>query len=92
MNIELPGLVLFSSFAVLLLALFFTFLRLVKGPDIYNRIASMDLIASIIMAFILVYSIFIGKAMYIDVVIVISLISFVGTVSISIYLRQKSKL
>jgi multicomponent Na+:H+ antiporter subunit F len=41
------------------------------------------------MGFILVYSISSGKAIYFDVAIAIALVSFMGTVGISTYLRTK---
>jgi multicomponent Na+:H+ antiporter subunit F len=76
-------------FGMLLLAFLLAFIRLLKGPDISDRIAAMDLIASITMAFILSYSVLINKAIYFDIVIVISLISFMSTVAVSTYLKQK---
>ncbi len=78
-----------AGFAILLLAFILVFIRLAKGPDVSNRIAAMDLTASIVMAFILLYSIIIEDTMYFDIVIVISLISFIGTIGISTYLKQK---
>ncbi|MGD2035101.1 MAG: monovalent cation/H+ antiporter complex subunit F [Bacteroidales bacterium] len=77
------------SFACLLIALLLAFIRFVKGPTINDRIAAMDLIASIVIGFILIYSVFVQNAVYIDIAIVIALISFVGTVAISTYLKQK---
>jgi len=75
----------------MLLALLLAFIRLVKGPTMYDRIAAMDLIASITMGFILIYSIVINKSLYIDIAIIISLISFISTVAISTYLRLNNK-
>jgi len=75
----------------MLLALLLAFIRLVKGPSMYDRIAAMDLIASITMGFILIYSIVINKSVYIDIAIIISLISFISTVAISTYLRLNNK-
>lgn len=79
----------FVGFAMLLVAFLLVFIRLTKGPDTTNRVAAMDLTASIVMAFILLYSIVIENPMYFDIVIVISLISFIGTIGISTYLKQK---
>lgn len=78
-----------AGFAMLLLAFILVFIRLAKGPDVSNRIAAMDFVASIVMAFILLYSIIIDQPMYFDIVIIISLISFIGTIGISTYLKQK---
>lgn len=80
---------LLISFLLLLCALVISLLRLITGPTIYDRIVSLDLIASIVMGFILLYSFLVNKSMYFDIVIVISLIAFIGTVSISTYLRTK---
>ncbi|MBN1117951.1 MAG: hypothetical protein JXA77_12135 [Bacteroidales bacterium] len=79
----------YSSMMVLIISLILAFIRLIKGPSISDRVVSLDLIASIIMGMILVYTILIKDAIYVDIVIVISLISFIGTVAISTYLKQK---
>lgn len=89
MTLEVLTVSALLSFAFLLIALLLAFVRLVKGPSINDRIAAMDLIASIVIGFILVYSVFIQKSLYMDIAIVIALISFVGTVAISTYLKQK---
>jgi len=78
------------GFIFMLLALLLAFFRLVKGPTMHDRIVAMDLMASITMGFILIYSIVINKSLYVDIAIVISLISFIGTVAISSFLRLKN--
>lgn len=83
------NLILILSSVMLLIAFALAFARIVKGPTPRDRIVALDLIASITMGFILIYSVVINKSMYFDIVIVISLISFIGTVAISTYLKQK---
>jgi multicomponent Na+:H+ antiporter subunit F len=90
MILELPKILVSLSFAILLIALLLTLIRLIIGPSTNDRIASMDLIASIVSSFILVYSVVINNTLYIDIVIIISLISFIGTVAVSTYLKQKN--
>jgi multicomponent Na+:H+ antiporter subunit F len=82
--------VLFLAFSFLLIALGLAFARLLKGPSVNDRIAAMDLVASIIMGFVLVYSVLINKSVYFDIPVIISLISFIGTVAVSTYLKQKN--
>jgi len=89
MEVQISIVVLNIVFLFLLVALVISFIRLIKGPSVNDRIAAMDVIASIIMAFILVYSIFVNNALYFDVPVAISLISFIGTVAVSTYLKQK---
>ena len=77
------------AFAMLLAALVLAFVRLMRGPSINDRIAAMDLIAAVVMGFILVYSILINKSIYFDIPVIISLISFIGTVAVSTYLKHR---
>ncbi|MGQ1788148.1 MULTISPECIES: monovalent cation/H+ antiporter complex subunit F [unclassified Saccharicrinis] len=79
------------GFVCMLLALLLAFIRLVKGPSMYDRIAAMDLMASITMGFIFIYSIVINQSMYVDIAIIISLVSFIGTVAISTFLKLINK-
>ena len=79
------------SFVFLLSALLLAFFRLFKGPSINDRIAALDLTASVVMGFILVYSILVKNGLYLDIVIVISLISFIGTLAISSFLKNRNK-
>jgi multicomponent Na+:H+ antiporter subunit F len=41
------------------------------------------------MGFIVVYSVLIEKDIYLDLAIIISLISFIGTVAVSTYLKHR---
>ncbi|WP_083634490.1 monovalent cation/H+ antiporter complex subunit F [Saccharicrinis aurantiacus] len=79
------------GFVFLLAALLLAFIRLIKGPTMHDRIVAMDFMASITMGFVLIYSIAINKGMYVDIAIIISLISFIGTVAISTFLKHKNK-
>ena len=85
-----PDIVLYIAFTFLMMAAIITLARLLKGPSVNDRIAAMDLIASIIMGIILVYAVLINNAIYFDVPIIISLISCIGTIAISTYLKQKN--
>jgi multicomponent Na+:H+ antiporter subunit F len=86
-NISIVVLIITISF--LLAALVLAFVRLLRGPSINDRIAAMDVIAVVVMAFILTYSIMVNKAIYLDLPVIISLISFIGTVAISTYLKHR---
>ena len=78
------------AFSALLLALVLAVIRLIHGPKHANMIVALDLIASIVMGYILLYTVLTNKVVYFDIAIIISLISFMGTVAISIYLKQKT--
>ncbi len=89
MNFTPLHIAIIIGFACLFIALLLALYRLIIGPSMYDRIAAMDLMASITMGFILLYSMLIKEPMYMDVAIVIALISFIGTVAISTYLKRK---
>ncbi len=81
---------IFIAFGLLLLAFVFALLRLFRGPSSSDQIVALDLIASIVMGFILLYSLLVEREIYFDIAIIIAMISFLGTIAISIYLRWKS--
>lgn len=89
MGLTLIDIILFCAFSMLLVALGISLVRLITGPTVSDRIVAMDLIASVTIGFILVYSVLMKETMYFDVIIIISLISFISTVAISTYLIQK---
>ena len=91
MTEAIPDIVLYTAFAFLMAAMTITLIRLLKGPSVNDRIAAMDLISSIIMGIILVYALLIQNAIYFDVPVIISLISFIGTIAVSTYLKQKNE-
>lgn len=90
MDSNFPTIILLIAFSLLLAALVLAFVRLLKGPSINDRIAAMDLIAAVVMGFILVYSVMINKSIYFDIPVIISLISFIGTVAVSTYLKHRN--
>jgi multicomponent Na+:H+ antiporter subunit F len=89
MDYSISIVVLIIAFSFLLAALVLAFIRLLKGPSINDRIAAMDVIAIVVMGFIVVYSVLIEKDIYLDLAIIISLISFIGTVAVSTYLKHR---
>ena len=81
-------LLIIGSFGALLAALVLALIRLIRGRHPGNMIIALDLIASIVMGYILVYAVWVNKILYFDIAIVIALISFMGTVAISNYLKE----
>ena len=90
MDATFLNIALYAAFAFLLIGLALSLWRLIQGPTVQDRIVALDLIASITMGFTLVYSVLINNPMYLDIVIILSLISFIGTVAISTYLKQNN--
>ena len=83
------GISLHISLGFLFIAFLLSLLRLLKGPSLQDRIVALDLIASVVAGIILMYMIMAGEKRYLDVVFVLSLIVFLGTVAIAKFLNKK---
>lgn len=81
--------ILYAAMANLILAMALTLVRLGRGPASGDRVVALDLVASISMGMILVYSVFTEEAVYLDIPVLIAMVSFIGTVAISAYLKHK---
>ena len=90
MEANIPGIILYIAFIFLMLAMLLTLYRLLKGPTFNDQVAAMDLLSSIIIGIILVYGVQLGNRMYFDISIIISLVSFIGTVAISSFIKQNN--
>ncbi|MFW5879707.1 MAG: monovalent cation/H+ antiporter complex subunit F, partial [bacterium] len=63
---------------------------LVKGPSLPDRVVALDLMACLIMGFVIVFSILKDNQIFLDIVLVVTLVLFLATVAISRYLKKKS--
>ncbi len=75
---------------ILSVSMVLTFIRLIKGPRVVDRVIALDLIITIGIAFITVFSIRSGKELFLDVAMILALIAFLSTVAFSYYLEKKT--
>jgi len=73
---------------VLLLALVLSFIRVVIGPSLSDRVIALDMASTIVVALILTHCVETGTYYYIPAAISIALLSFIGTVSLAIYIQK----
>ena len=71
---------------VLALALIY---RLVKGPTAADRLAAADAIDLLTAIALVLYSLYTGRTIYMDVALVMALLGFVGTVFTARYLEGR---
>lgn len=76
------------TFATLLLALVITFIRLLIGPTLPDRVVALELIPSILVSMIGVYAIFHDASSFIDVSIVVALVSFLAAIGFARFLER----
>ncbi len=77
------------ALSVIALAVILAFVRVVTGPSLPDRIVGLDLVASLALAFVVVYAIATGQSRYIDIVAVVVLIIFIATVAYAMHLKKK---
>lgn len=77
-------------FPILTVSAILTFLRLFKGPEVFDRVIALDLIITTGIAMITAFSIRSAQPIFLDVATILALIAFLGTIAFSFYL-DKSK-
>ncbi len=80
------------AFIVLTISLAFCFYRLIAGPTLCDRVVAMDTMTTVIIALIAVYCIKEGNAIFYDAILVLSILGFVGTVSMAKFLAKGDKI
>lgn len=81
----------FALFVVLPLlgvAIVAAFVRLVRGPSLPDRVVAFDLLAAIGIGVLTAHAIETNQAVFVDITIVLALVSFLGTVGFAVYLRR----
>lgn len=85
----LPPLLETVAFTMLSLALVLSFVRLVRGPSLPDRVVALDLIAVLTVGFIALYAIDTGQRVLLDAAIVVALITFLGTIAFAKYVERR---
>jgi multicomponent Na+:H+ antiporter subunit F len=62
--------------------------RVVRGPSLPDRVVALDMAGTIVVAIILTHCVQTGSPYYIPAAISIALLSFLGTVSLALYVSK----
>lgn len=76
---------------VLALSILLVFIRFLMGPKISDRIVALDLLITIGIGIIAVYSIISEQKTFLDIAMILALIAFLGTVALSYYLEKRNR-
>ena len=77
------------TLAMLSVALLLAFIRLVRGPSLPDRVVALDLISILAAGVTAVYAIAAEQAVFLDVAIILALITFLGTVAFARYIEKQ---
>jgi multicomponent Na+:H+ antiporter subunit F len=76
---------------MLTIAALLAFVRVVRGPTLPDRVVAIDLVGVLIVGVIVVGAAATGQQAFLDVAIVVALISFVGTVAYARYVEREER-
>lgn len=71
-------------------SLVLTFVRLVRGPGLSDRVVALDILSLIGICVTGVYAIATEQSLFLDVALVLALISFLGTVAFAFYIERRN--
>lgn len=78
-----------AALGMCLVGIMLSFVRLVLGPSLADRVVALDLIAMMSVGIVAVYDIYTEEPILLDAATVVALISFVGTVAFARYLVRR---
>lgn len=85
------GTVILITLATLTLSALLTLWRIVRGPTLPDRVVALDLLGVIVAAIAVVSAAMTGARYFLDVAIVVALISFVGTVAYARFIETAER-
>jgi multicomponent Na+:H+ antiporter subunit F len=76
------------AMSILAVAAVLTFIRVLKGPTLPDRVIAIDLIGVVMVCLLVVTAGATAQQAFLDVALVVALISFVGTVAYARYIER----
>ena len=67
------------------------FIRFLMGPTLPDRVVALDLLITIGISIIAVYSIITNRPSFLDIAMIFALIAFLSTVAFSYYLEKRKR-
>jgi multicomponent Na+:H+ antiporter subunit F len=72
-------------------AVFLSAVRLAKGPHLLDRVIALDFATVVVVGILGVYAIATDQPVYLDVAVVVALLSFLGTIGFAYYIEQRNR-
>ncbi len=76
---------------ILIITTLLSGLRLLLGPSLWDRLLGLSLVSSKIIIIIILYALITESSFYLDIALVIAILGFVGTTSLSSFLKKGGK-
>ena len=75
----------------MMVILFLCFIRLLRGPSIWDRLLGMNIVATKIVIIIIVYASIYDTAFLLDFAIIYALSGFIGTIYIALFFADRKR-
>jgi multicomponent Na+:H+ antiporter subunit F len=75
--------------SLLSLSLILAFVRLVRGPSLPDRVVALDIAITMAMGIIAVYAVQNNQPIFLDVALILALLSFLGTIAFAYYIERR---
>ncbi|MHC1742703.1 MAG: cation:proton antiporter [Syntrophobacteraceae bacterium] len=75
--------------SLLAITVFLAFVRLIKGPTFPDRVVALDIMATVAIGMIALYALKSGEVIFLDVALIVALVTFLGTVAFAYYVERR---
>lgn len=82
---------IYISFGLSIIALFFTIIRLILGTTLADRILCLDMLVTLGIGFIAIFTLHSGFYAYLDMAIALGLVGFLATIAFARLLMQRGE-
>lgn len=79
------------AYIIIFISILLTIGRLIVGPNAVDRIIATDLITTFLGCLLIIYILEMGEIIFLDFILVLTLMSFFGTIMYSRYLEKTIK-
>lgn len=79
------------ALGLLLVGMLLAVIRLIRGPNLGDRILALDMITVLATGFIAAVAVLTGFSLYIDIAIALALVGFLATVALARYLMSRAR-
>jgi len=80
--------ILFVSLLILSVSILASLYRVIKGPSLADRVIALDAIGIHIIGIVAVLSILLNTLAYLEIILLIGILAFIGTISFSKFLER----
>lgn len=79
------------ALGLLLIGMVLAVIRLIRGPNLGDRILALDMISVLATGFIAGVAVLTGFSLYVDIAIALALVGFLATVALARYLMSRAQ-